>query len=188
MSGVTWSGVSLAQFNQRISSLNYSKYLFQEVEKNVSPIKEVLGEQLAVVRCVTFCHHNRVATHYAYIQIKYPDNPQMMVMLNIDIDSGLLEVRGEWNQTATDFMMSIQPNLSEYFGTIWSDLRQLCENVHGLFSDTFSIGWDVAMTDRGPVIIEGNTHWGFELPQELSVKSLLSGQLRDALLERVAAR
>jgi len=46
------------------------------------------------------------------------------------------------------------------------DIQAVCETArpaHRVLDTSMSIGWDVAMTPKGPSIIEGNGHWMPEL-------------------------
>lgn len=42
----------------------------------------------------------------------------------------------------------------------WPKLRELAVAGHKAFPDIFAIGWDLALTTNGPVIVESNTQWG----------------------------
>lgn len=42
----------------------------------------------------------------------------------------------------------------------WPELEALAKRAHACFDDVFTIGWDLALTPAGPVIVEGNTQWG----------------------------
>ena len=42
----------------------------------------------------------------------------------------------------------------------WPLLKSLALKLHTLFPDVTSIGWDIAYTDQGSVVLEGNTFWG----------------------------
>jgi hypothetical protein len=42
----------------------------------------------------------------------------------------------------------------------WSELKRTTTNAQKVFCHIKSIGWDVAISYTGPVIIEGNTSWG----------------------------
>jgi hypothetical protein len=42
----------------------------------------------------------------------------------------------------------------------WSELREVAIKAQRVFYQLKSIGWDIAITDKGPVIIEGNQNWG----------------------------
>jgi len=40
---------------------------------------------------------------------------------------------------------------------MWSDVRRLATSAHNVFDDRVLIGWDIAITASGPLIIEGNS-------------------------------
>jgi hypothetical protein len=42
----------------------------------------------------------------------------------------------------------------------WEKLKEIAINAQKAFCHLKSIGWDIAITDEGPVIIEGNQNWG----------------------------
>ena len=39
-------------------------------------------------------------------------------------------------------------------------MQQLCVNTTSKYGDNKSIGWDVAIKQDGPILIEGNHDWG----------------------------
>jgi hypothetical protein len=41
----------------------------------------------------------------------------------------------------------------------WDAALELCLRAHGVFSEFPSVGWDVAITPAGPVLVEGNQDW-----------------------------
>lgn len=49
----------------------------------------------------------------------------------------------------------------------WPQLRDLAFQAHKSFPEIFSIGWDLALTEEGPRVVEGNTLYG------LGVKNFL---------------
>lgn len=48
---------------------------------------------------------------------------------------------------------------------LWKETVDLVCRAHAAFPDRVTIGWDVAITDRGPVIIEGNAQSGCDMIQ-----------------------
>ena len=68
----------------------------------------------------------------------------------------------------------------------WDDAKQLCEQTAMLFPDVRSIGWDVAITETGPLIVEGNAKWVPMMPQAFG-GAYFTGERRDRLLRDGAA-
>ncbi len=51
--------------------------------------------------------------------------------------------------------------------------RRMCIEAHDLFPCVGSIGWDVGLSDRGPVLLEGNPNWGMNVPQLMPGRPML---------------
>ncbi|MCG7573656.1 hypothetical protein MHM39_08750 [Phaeobacter sp. CNT1-3] len=47
----------------------------------------------------------------------------------------------------------------------WDEVRTLALTAHDCATDIYSVGWDIAWTQNGPVIVEGNVVWGEDLLQ-----------------------
>lgn len=63
----------------------------------------------------------------------------------------------------------------------WVDVKALCLKAAELAPFCRSIGWDVAITPRGPVLIEGNNYWAMDL--QARSEGFLQPEVRKALLE-----
>lgn len=61
----------------------------------------------------------------------------------------------------------------------WNDIVQLALRAHGDFGGFHSVGWDIAITDGGPVLIEGNHDWGVMISQFPGPAPLGLGRLPD---------
>jgi hypothetical protein len=47
----------------------------------------------------------------------------------------------------------------------WDEIVQLGRRAHESCGGYHSIGWDIAITDEGPILVEGNVDWGVMIPQ-----------------------
>ncbi|HTV00203.1 MAG TPA: sugar-transfer associated ATP-grasp domain-containing protein [Luteitalea sp.] len=56
----------------------------------------------------------------------------------------------------------------------WPATLDLCIRAHRTFASHFSVGWDVALTTHGPVLVEGNYNWDVVLAQQPHGRPLLS--------------
>ena len=59
----------------------------------------------------------------------------------------------------------------------WNEVVTLCIKAASKYDDNKSIGWDVAITQRGPILIEGNHDWGarvWQMPAGKGLKKILS--------------
>jgi hypothetical protein len=85
------------------------------------------------------------------------------IVVGIDLDTGKLKKWGvmrypqgrmltEHPLTRTEFLDFQIPH--------WDEVKDLAKRAQGVFDQVKSVGWDIAVTPRGPVIIEGNQDWG----------------------------
>ena len=47
----------------------------------------------------------------------------------------------------------------------WNDVVDLGIRAHDHFDPFHSIGWDIAIAEDGPVLVEGNHNWGVMIGQ-----------------------
>jgi hypothetical protein len=48
---------------------------------------------------------------------------------------------------------------------LWTDTKALAIAAHRAFADRVMIGWDIAITDDGPIIVEGNSSPDLDIVQ-----------------------
>ena len=67
----------------------------------------------------------------------------------------------------------------------FEEIKQMCLEAALVNDQIHFIGWDVAITPNGPLLIEGNRGSGFDLPQVLAKRGLKD--MLDALIAKVDA-
>ncbi len=69
----------------------------------------------------------------------------------------------------------------------WREVCELAVTAHREFADFSTIGWDVALTTAGPILMEANTFWCWELVQRVGGRPLGRTELPAHLLRDLAA-
>lgn len=65
-----------------------------------------------------------------------------------------------------------QANLLEFTVPCWQACKRLAEQVSLAFLPLRAVGWDIAITDQGPMVLEGNENWVPLVPFDLSYEKL----------------
>jgi hypothetical protein len=76
-------------------------------------------------------------------------------------------------------------------GTIlpfWSDVKRLAVKAHRLFADRLLIGWDIAITEDGPTLIEGNRGPDMDLMQRFMETGFCDHRLGQLIAWHLRAR
>lgn len=60
----------------------------------------------------------------------------------------------------------------------WDEVKALVQRAHHAFPELGVIGWDVAITEHGPVLIEGNHAWDINLLQVAHMRGLRADMCR----------
>jgi hypothetical protein len=66
----------------------------------------------------------------------------------------------------------------------WQEVLDICQRGAHLFSGLYFQGWDIALSDRGPVVVEVNPGSSFILSQTASGKGFLSDEFCDFVRSR----
>lgn len=84
------------------------------------------------------------------------------VLVGIDIENGKFEDYGLMRPgigTRTFMHPNTEVAFKDKIVPEWRKTIDYVKSLHELFYDIHSIGWDICLTDDGPVIIEGNDNW-----------------------------
>ncbi|MDR1001979.1 MAG: hypothetical protein LBL82_01730 [Oscillospiraceae bacterium] len=88
---------------------------------------------------------------------------------NIDIDTGIAQTAIKKEATEPNPVNEITKGYTIPF---FHEAKIIVEKAHRELFDMKSVGWDVAITPSGPIIIEGNDDWDVSQPQYLMGKGV----------------
>lgn len=151
------------------------RYLVQECIENHQELRE-LGDGLTSLR-ITSCKNERDSFEVTNATLKMSlregsavDNfHQGGAVAKVDIKTGTVGPASDswiakpcvWHKTHPLTKAPIEGRVLPR----WRETIGIVERTHALFPDRIMLGFDVAITDRGPVIIEGNVQSGCDMVQ-----------------------
>lgn len=100
----------------------------------------------------------------------------------IDMETGKLTGNGIDKKLNEHACSATGIQYDGYQVPFWEEIKQLVLDAALVNDQIHFIGWDVAITDNGPLIIEGNRGSGFDLPQVITkrgMKDMLDTLIKD---------
>ena len=178
---IVWFKGKITNHDQTLDVLNKIignyDYLMQPLLKNHPDFALLFNtDELVTIRLVTVKADAESVAMSALIEIPIVDQPAYYWNMLIDVDSGAfmkpLNFPGqdnEFNKGYRKLAAHAQGKACPY----WEDIKKLCADAHELLDQLFTIGWDVALSTDGPVIVEGNGNWSLAANQVLQQKPML---------------
>jgi len=101
----------------------------------------------------------------------------------VDLDSGRL-MEGVFYKSVPPTRYRTHPLTGkDFYGfrlPLWDEVKRTALRAALAFPLARAIGWDIAATDRGPVLLEGNDSWAVEITQQAYGRGLLQGRFKEA--------
>lgn len=148
---------------------------------------------LATVRILTACHNNQV--EYFYSMFKMPRGSSIIdnlisggIACGLEPESGRLGAAYSINPVSEP--IHIHPDTGQQFYgqtlPLWDEAKALACKAHETFlKDFIFLGWDVALTDNGLLLIETNDDWPVDIVQKLYSMPLGQTKFVDICLARL---
>ncbi len=170
--------------------LELTGYLLQAKVQQHDHLNALAPSTTNTVRVVTFLDHtNTVHIHFTIFRLGRQGNvadnwDRGGISVAIDpatgvLGAGLLKPKygGQWLEVHPDTGVRFTGQQLPY----WEEIVALCRQAARVLPKVRSVGWDVAITPTGPVLIEGNPDW--DLPM---VQVHTQGYLQPAIREQLA--
>lgn len=167
ISGMQGRGITKVVYSA-MDALPRGDFLFQKVYKNHKDMSK-LGNKKALntIRMLTFLNNEReVVIISSYLKIGGGGITDHLVKggigLLINQNTGIIERSGlRLDGTVVKYSYDDSGILFQGFKVpFWDDVTAMVEKAHRLFPMSRVIGWDIGITDNGPIIVEGNTNAG----------------------------
>lgn len=141
-------------------------YIVESLIDQHEALNEICPHTVSSLRVVTVCNEDNVDVVISLLFMGAGDAHtsnlfQGGIMLSVNESGEVGEVgvkakinRGRYRQHPdTGFVFK------GFKVPYWKEVTELAKNAHKCFPKIHSIGWDIAITKNGPIIIEGNRHW-----------------------------
>ncbi len=160
-------------------------YVFQSVVVQHSDLSAVAGTALGTIRVVTLASDDGPNVLYALWKIPAPDamsdnfwqKGSMLAELNVETGN-IVQVRRGSGMSVEQ--MTTHPSSDVAFDQVqiplWDEVMALAKKAHSLSPENGILGWDIGVTQDGPVIIECNTNPFHSLYQIATGRGILNDE------------
>jgi Sugar-transfer associated ATP-grasp len=102
------------------------------------------------------------------------------IAADIDLDTGILSEASDLGMFTKHSWLAHQPVTGARIAgrqvPQWSDVRALAERAHAAFSDRVLVGWDIAISDTGVILVEGNSGPDVDIHQRAHRGGMFAGR------------
>ena len=144
------------------SLMNGGKYILEERVEQSNVMAALNRSSVNTVRCLTVNTRHGILTPWCFLKVgregSFVDNGGAGgILVGIDVESGKLATAGI-DELALRYEAHPDTGI-EFVGyqlPDWEDMLSMCREMAAMEPKNKWIGWDLAHTDRGWVVIEGN--------------------------------
>ena len=147
-------------------------FLVQKHVENHSKLKKLSPAALSTVRIVTTRFNKNVHILSSDLRVGCSKNS---IVDNFAKEGAIVHVNEKTGRLAKyafrkhKKVMDRHPvskiKFENYQLPFWKETIALVKKLHNIFTEFSSIGWDIAITEDGPIVIEGNYGWDHTIPQ-----------------------
>jgi len=149
-------------------------------------INKLFPSTINTIRLITTNTENCVDVICAHIKIgtkqqKIDTWDSGSIIVKVNINEGKLEGNGYFKYVkyndGVNGIVDKHPETNTLFNDYeipnFNEIMELISYAHGKFNKIYSIGWDIVITDKGPIILEGNHNWGSSTVQLLQGSKII---------------
>lgn len=187
--------ISVDQFCQTLQGSKFAGWVFQKVVKPHPAMKEICGGRLSTVRFLTVFDQGTTAIRWVIWKIatgnNVVDNTARHGNLVAPVDAETGVVGQPFVGIGPDFREVLahpdtDKTLIGFQLPCWQEAKSACLGAARCFSGMPLQGWDIAISDEGPLLIEVNRRPSLETPQMVVQRGLAQGAFKDFLRRKSA--
>ena len=190
--------VPLQAFAQEILKFHgQSGFLFQSAVRQHPALTAIAGPALGTIRVVTVTEEAG-QPRVLYVLWKIPSPDAMSdnfwqggsMLANVDLETGEVLACRQGTGLETTQVENHPVSGKPIVGTrlpFWSEVKALAEQAHAVFPNAGVMGWDVGLSEDGPVIVEGNNGPHHTLYQLATGEGILNARFAP-VFDKIAAR
>lgn len=159
----------LEALDARFGGFMKEGYLVEEVIEQHPELNRINPNTVNSIRIVTIlCRDASVEFLAAMLKtsstnVAMDNFSQGGIVIGIDLDTGKLKEDGTMQYPQGRVFKRHPLTQTEFLGfqiPFWEELIKIVTKAQQVFYHIKSVGWDIAMTPKGPLFIEGNQDWG----------------------------
>lgn len=158
---VNGSSLSMEEFSRQTAG---SEYIIQQRIPQHERLSSLNPSCVNTIRIITIVgkhsHTPRIFAHFLRLGVNtIMDNRATGGIAVLIDESGVLRGKGFGHHFVCDRHPTTGALLDGYALPFWPEVQELVIKAHNALKDIPSIGWDVAITPDGPILLEGNDNW-----------------------------
>lgn len=169
---INGSKSSIEQLNQLIKG---GRYIVQAKIKQHVEMNRLYPHSINTIRLVTIrnVRTNKVEVFPSILRMgangSFVDNTSLGgLAVGVDLETGGLFEYGYYKPefgTRTTEHPNTKVSFSEFVIPYIQEAKEQAIFLHAMLPELYSIGWDIAISENGPIFIEGNDNWEINGPQ-----------------------
>ncbi len=189
--------IAVARLALEIAEHYESGYIFQRRISPEAGIKKVCGDRLATVRFLTVRYGSEIAILGAVWKLPSGANVADNYWRAGNLLAQLHQETGAVERVTSGAGLDMQEHIEHpdtqtallgFVHPQWGAMKALALEGARLMREVAIIGWDIACSDSGPVIVEMNENPDFFLMQFASCRGILNASLKKAIEYHARAR
>lgn len=114
---------------------------------------------LATIRLVTAYGTGQGRAVCANLEIPVAGARNRIIPMGIDLEEGVVAAFRDVSHELPPPLRDITEALEGFRLPLWQEVIEVAETAHAAFPDLAAIGWDLAVSDQGVRLLEGNINW-----------------------------